>query len=164
MHELAVPNHPKLHEALGRLAIAHTHQELILRYTVKTLSELSVKDGLDATSGRFTSEIRKQIRRLFKEKKPLASEETQLDAFLGAARRLSEKRNCFLHSAWSETKANALIKGEDHQWQAAPSAEEVDQVTSEILALAKSLNYARKHGFIHDVVKRYKEKREGGCR
>ena len=37
MHRLTVPNRPQLLEALGHLAIAHTHLERILRYTVNTL-------------------------------------------------------------------------------------------------------------------------------
>ena len=156
--KLKIPSHPGLIEALGRLAIAHTHLELILRYVVKTLSELSVNDALDATSGDSTSEVRRRIKKLFKEKKPVPSEETQLDSLLGAARRLSEKRNAFLHSAWSQTEAGEIIlKQEDHQWGPAPSKEQVDQITDQIMGLANKINDARLTGFISEVVKRHKE-------
>lgn len=158
MDKLAIPRQPGLIEALGRLAVAHTHLELILRYAVKTLAGLSVNDALDATNRNPTSEVRNKIKKLFREKKPFPSEETQLEALLGAAQRLSEKRNAFLHSAWSETEAGeAIQKQENHQWGRAPSQAEVDQVTSEILELAKKINDARLTGFICGVVRRHKE-------
>jgi hypothetical protein len=81
MDRLAIPNHPGLTEAIGRLAIAHTHLELILRYTVKTLAGLSVKDALDATNGERTSDVRRRIRRLFVEKRRPPSDVAKLDAF-----------------------------------------------------------------------------------
>lgn len=159
MHELAIPTKPGLIEALGRLAIAHTHLELILRYTVKTLSELSVTEALDATNRNRISDVRNKIKRLFKEKKPLPSEEVQLDALLGESTRLSQERNDYLHSAWSETESGeALLKQENYQWGPAPSQSEVDHIASSILQLGRKINDARLHGFISQVVKRHKEK------
>ena len=157
MHEFAIPRQPGLLEALGRLAIAHTHLELILRYTVKTLSQMSVTEALDATNRDRISEVRSRIKRLFREKKPLPSEEAQLDALLGASTRLSQSRNDYLHSAWSETESGeALLKQENHQLGPAPSLTQIEQITLEILELTKKINHSRLHGFIHDVVERYK--------
>jgi hypothetical protein len=65
MEKLTIPRHPELIEALGRLAVAHTHLELIFRYTVKTLAPLTVKEALDATNGEKISEVRKRVRKLF---------------------------------------------------------------------------------------------------
>jgi hypothetical protein len=153
MEKLTIPRRTGLVEALGCLAIAHTHLELILRYTVKTIAGLSVKEALDATNGETISDVRKRVRKLFMEKKPAASEVSKLDALLGAAQRLSEKRNNFLHSAWSETKAGeAVLKREDYKWGAAPSKEEVDNVTAEILELVQKINNDRLDGFIYEVL------------
>lgn len=157
MHEFAIPRQPGLLEALGRLAIAHTHLELILRYTVKTLSQMSVTEALDATSRDRISEVRSRIKRLFREMKPFPSEEAKLDALLGASSRLSQSRNDYLHSAWSETESGeALLKQENHQLGPAPSIAQIEQITSEILELTKNINQSRLHGFIHDVVERHK--------
>ncbi|MCZ6546863.1 MAG: hypothetical protein O6837_01925 [Deltaproteobacteria bacterium] len=135
------------------MAIAHTHLELILRYTVKTIAGLSVKEALDVTYGEPISDVRKRVRKLFMEKRPPALEVSKLDALLGAAKRLSEKRNRFLHSAWSETEAGeAILKGEDYQWGAAPSSEQVDKAASKILELVQKINTARLRGFIRDVL------------
>jgi hypothetical protein len=155
MHRLTVPNRPQLLEALGRLAIAHTHLERILRYTVKTLSGLSGPNSLDPTRRKSIAELRKKIKKRFKKHHPSPAETYRLDELLEKARLLSEKRNSYLHRAWSETQAGqALLYGEGLQLEAAPSEAAVERVVSEILALGKKINYARRYGFIHEVVQR----------
>jgi hypothetical protein len=157
LESLEVPDKPELTASLGRLAMAHTHLELMLRYTFKTLSRLSVKKALDATSGDRTSDVRKKIKKLFKDCGATELEKARLDALLGASKRLSEQRNEFLHSAWSKTSAGeAVIKGDDYQWKPAPSDEQVNNVTTEILELVESLNQARLYGFISEVIERHK--------
>lgn len=157
---LAIPTQPDLHAALGRLAIAHTHLELILRYVVKSIAGISVREALDVTNGDRTSDVRDRIKKLFKEKSPTAEEKTKLDMLLGAARRLSEMRNNFLHSAWSETSAgHAVLKGENHEWETAPNVDAVDAVVVEILSLVNTLNDERHFGFIYQVVERDKQRR-----
>ncbi len=155
MLELTIPNSPDLMEALGRMAIAYTLLELVLRYTVKTLSGLSIEEALEATSKERIAETRQRVRRLFVEKKPTAIETTKLDALLGKASRLTEKRNGYLHSAWSVSPAGrAIIKTEDHSWGTAPNKDEVEGVASELFELSKKINSARLDGFIHEVAQR----------
>ena len=45
--QLTIPNKPELVEALGRLAMGHAHLEVVLKYTFKTLSRLSIREALD---------------------------------------------------------------------------------------------------------------------
>ena len=153
---LTVPNQPSLHEALGRLAIAHTHLELILRYCVKTIAEQTIQQALDTTEGDRLSDLRIRIKQLFKERRPTALEKTELDALLGQAKRLSEKRHSYLHRAWSQTAAGrATMKGEDHRWGPAPSEEQILQVVEELLSLVSAINEARLTGFIKNVISRF---------
>ena len=155
MHLLTVPTRPELHAALGRLAIAHTHLERILRYTVKTLSGLSGPKSLDPTKRKSISFLRKKVKRLFKKHNPSAAETSRLNELFEKAKLLSEQRHSYLHRAWSATPEGlAILLGEGLQSEAAPSEAAIDRVTSEILALAKKINYARLHGFIDEVVKR----------
>jgi hypothetical protein len=156
MHSLAVPNHwPELHQALGRLAIAHTHLEQILRYTVKTLSELSGPTSLDSTKRKPISFLRKKIKRLFKKSNPSPVEKIRLDELLKNAKLLSERRNSYLHRAWSETpEGQTIVLGEGLQSEVALSEAEVEQLVSEILSLGEKLNHDRLHGFIHEGVQR----------
>jgi hypothetical protein len=152
---LAIPDYPGLIEASGRLAIAHTHLELALRHTVKVLSGLSVRQALDATSEERTSDTRKRLRRLFAEKQPTPTEIAHFDALLGKAKRLAEKRNNYLHTAWSVSAAGLpVIKLEDHSWGLAPTQEEVMKVASEIVLLGVEINNERLHGFINRVANR----------
>ena len=152
---LSMPSDPGLLEALGRLAIAHTQLELMLRYMVKTLSGLSVADALDATSQDRMSDLRERIKRLFKEQKPTERDNCQLLALLHQAKDRSEKRNEYLHSAWSTTNdGQALMKGERHAWGPAPTPHDVEALAGEIVALCKQLNEARLRGFISKVVAR----------
>ena len=155
MHKLTVPNRPELLRALGRLTIAHTHLERILRYTVKTLSGLSGTKSLDPTKRKPISFLRKKVKRLFKKNNPSAAERSRLDELLEKAKLLSEQRHSYLHRAWSETpEGQAVLHGEGLQVEAAPSEAAIERVASDILALAKKINYARLYGFIHDVVQR----------
>jgi hypothetical protein len=155
MQRLVVPNRPQLLEALGRLAIAHTHLERILRYTVKTLSGLSGPKSLDPTRRKPISDLRKKIKKRFKKHDPTAAEIYRLDELLEKAKLLSGKRNSYMHRAWSETEAGKVVlHEEDLHMGAAPPEAAIERVASEILALGKQINDARLHGFIHEVVQR----------
>lgn len=155
LHLLTIPTEPRLNEALGCLAIAHTHLELILRYCVKTIASQTIRQGLDATEGERISDLRTRIKRLFKERKATALEKNTLDALLGRAKRLSEKRNSYVHRAWSQTGAGKIIrKDEQHQWGAAPTEDEIMHAAREITQLVKEINTERLHGFIREVVLR----------
>lgn len=155
MHRLTVPNRTHLLEALGRLAVADTHLELILRYTVKTLSGFSGPKSLDPTKRKPISELRKRIKKRLKKHHPTAAETYRLDELLEKTKLLSGKRNSYMHRAWSETEAGQVILLEDDlRLGAAPPEAAIERLASEILALGKQINDARLHGFIHDVVQR----------
>jgi len=91
MHVLSIPSDQELVMALGELVIAHTQLELILRYTVKTVSGCSVSEALDATSQDRTTNLRERNKQLFKEHKATPTEKVRPDALLTRARRLTEK-------------------------------------------------------------------------
>jgi hypothetical protein len=155
MHSLTPPNRPELLQALGGLAIVHTHLEWILKYTVKTLSGVSGPKSLDPTKRKSISFLRKKVKRRFKKHHPSAAETSRLDELLEKAKLLSEKRNSYVHRAWSETpEGQAILLGEGLQSEAAPSEAAIERVASDLLALGKKINYARLHGFIDGVVKR----------
>src|SRR5262249_52943721 len=150
-----IPQHPELIAALGRLAVAHTHLELALRYTVKTLTGLSVQKGLDVTHRESMSKVRKRIRRLFVEKKATQQEIAKLDALLNESWRLSDIRNDYLHSAWSVSEAGLpIIKLENHSWGPAPTAKQVEDAAKNLASLGAEINYERSDGFIFSALKR----------
>lgn len=86
MLELTIPDHPDLTEALGRMALAYTLLELVLRYTVKTIAGISIEEALDATSKERTAETRQRVRRLFVEKNLPLSRQQNLMPYLARHR------------------------------------------------------------------------------
>ena len=88
---LAMPTDPDLVMALGQLAIAHTQLELVLRYTIKQLSGLELKEALDGTAEDRMPDLRAKIKQLFKDKKATTTEKIKLNALLQQAKQLTEK-------------------------------------------------------------------------
>jgi len=83
MHRLAMPSDPAIIKALGHLVIAHTQLELVMRYTVKTLSgDPDIDVVLRETKGIRMKNLRTRIRQLFVDKKPTPKELQQLNAML----------------------------------------------------------------------------------
>ena len=155
LHRLTVANQPTLLQALGGLAVAHTHLERILRDTAHTLSRPSGSTSLESTKRKGVSFLRKKIKRLFKKLDPTVAEKSQLDELLEKAKLLSEKRHLYLHRAWSQTPEGMLILNRERlSVETAPTEAAINRVTSDLLALGKKLNHARLHGFIHDVMQR----------
>jgi hypothetical protein len=156
---IKIPSDPHLLEALGRLVIARTHLELALRYTIKVLAGLSVRDAMDATSEARMPQLRNRVRSLFKEKKPIEQEKAQLDALLLRGKRLLVKCNTYLHAAYAITASGkAVIQTETYSWGPAPSTDEVNMVTGELQALGNDIHEARLIGFISDVNRRSLER------
>ena len=88
MQALSIPNHPELLLALGRLAIAHTHLELILEiYRQNALPNGGRKAQRYMKS--LISKVREKIKKLFTEKRPRESLKTLLDALLAEAELLT---------------------------------------------------------------------------
>lgn len=152
---LTIPNRPGLVEALGRLAMAHTHLEVILKYTFKTLSGLSVQEAFAQMSKNRTSFVRKRIRRLFLEKQPTRAEIDHLELVLERAKALSAKRNELFHRAWVESPAGEpLLKAEGTSWDSASTEAEVECLASALVELNEQLNNERLHGFIQHVAQK----------
>ena len=89
-----------------------THLEVILCYTVKSLSGLEESESLDATSQERTSDFPKSVKR-FMEKTPTAVQACRA----GTAQRLTEKREWAFafrlvrHSSWASIYlSNGRIK------------------------------------------------------
>lgn len=150
---LELPEDPKLLQAIGRVAVAHGQLEYILRMTIKVLSGLSVQEALDATSKKGVYDLRKKIKKLFEQKSANEVAKTKLDALLGKAERLSNKRNRLIHRPWAkDAHGKWVVKEEDHVWGPPPSAEELNQLAEGIWKIVIDLNTARLKGFIEKVL------------
>jgi len=121
--------------------------------TYKTLSNLAVKEALDATAGMKNWQLRDETKKLFNQHTRDRVLRARLQAILGECRRLSERRNDLIHNAWAIAgDGSAVVKSPDHQWMPAPTSEDLNQLALEITELTERLNRERLHGFIQDVV------------
>lgn len=153
MISLELPKDPNLLQAIGRVALAHGQLEHILCMTVKILSGLSVQEALDATSTIGVYDLRKKIKKLFRQKSDDEAARIKLDALLGKAGRLSNKRNRLIHRPWAkDTHGSYVVKEEDHVWGPPPSAEELNQLAEDIWKIMVELNTARLKGFVKEAL------------
>lgn len=151
---LVIPTDDELLKAAGRVAFAHAQLELSLRYTVKTLTGMSIDEALDATDAMKAYELRDKIKGLFRQKTKDEVAKTKLDALLNKTKRLSEQRNKFIHRALAQdAQGQWVMKDERHAWGPPPSVGELNQLADEIAQVFNELNKARLHGFINEVSK-----------
>jgi len=151
---LDFPGDTALLEAAGKVSLAHGQLELMLRMTIKILSGLSVQDALDATASSKNWELRRDIDKLFRQKTKDVVLHYQLKALLARCEQLSEERNKLLHNAWAITPdGSVVVKGDKHAWGKAPTADDLNELASEIKKYVGLLDQARLEGFISDVCK-----------
>jgi hypothetical protein len=153
MVSLVVPTDVELLKASGRVTLAHAQMEYVLCMTVKILSGLSLQEALDATAGMKVYKLRDKIQKLFKEQSPDESVKIILDALLGKAKRLLDKRIKLMHRPWAiDSRGQWVVKEESHAWGLPPSIDELNQLAKDISATAVELNTARLRGFIKVVL------------
>ena len=152
MVDLNLPDDPALLEAAGRIALSHGQLELMLRMTIKTLTEMSVDETLNATGNSKNWELRKDIISLFNKKTKDPVLRYKLKAIIGKCKQLSKERNRLLHNAWAiAPDGSVVVKGDKHAWGPAAKLEDLQSLTSEISAEVAVLNSERLSGFIQKV-------------
>jgi hypothetical protein len=76
----------------------------------------------------------------------------KLKALLGRCEELSKERHKLLHGVWAiGADGSLLTKGSRHAWGKAPSADDLNQLGSDISEYVGKLNGARLQGYIRDV-------------
>lgn len=149
---LVLPDDVELLKAAGRVAFAHGQLELALQMTVKTLAGISVREALDATDTMKAYELREKIKKLFRQKTKNEVSKSKLDALLNKAKRLSERRNKFIHRPWAKNaQGEWVVKDEEHEWGPPPSVEELNLLASDISQAMNEFNDARLRGFVKEV-------------
>lgn len=150
--QLELPGNDLLLTAAGRVALAHGQLEQTLRMTFKTLSNLTVKQALDATAGMKNWELRNEASKLFKQHTVDHVLRAKFRALIGECERLSEQRNTLIHNAWAIAEDGSIVvKSKSHRWTKAPSADDLNGLAEDISDLVIRLNEARLRGFIHEV-------------
>jgi hypothetical protein len=153
MITLQIPKNSKILAAVGTIALRQGQLDYILRMTVKSLLGLSIQDALNATDKQGSSELRKRVRKLAKQKFGEGLTLVRLDAILTKARRATESRNEILHRLWAFDKDNnPVIRDDDHSFRPAPDISELNTAATELANITAELNDARLDGFLNDAL------------
>lgn len=156
MARLTIPKDKTYLTAFGRVAIAHSHLELVQRYLVRTLADIEMIDALDATESSRATDVRRRVGKLAKQRQFPEDILCRLDALLERAFCLSKERNQLLHRAVQVDRNGAFVqKGTDQRWGPAPSCSELEDLAEKIRKLADEMNEKRLKGFIHRACRDY---------
>jgi hypothetical protein len=151
---LRLPDDLELLAAVGRVALRHGHLELILRRTVKTLTEVSVEEGDAATARDSPSALRKRIKTLARRRLGECQALVKLQALLHQSERVTRKRNDFLHGYWAHELDGSPGRVGDDGWSALPTVAQLDELAKQIELVTNTLNAARlDEGFLSEALK-----------
>lgn len=149
-----VPPDRELLAAFGELSLRHEHLTHILRMTIKTVANLEVSEALDATAYEGAAALRARISRLARQRLGEGRPLLQLQALLERCSRASGKRNELVHSVWAkELDGEPKLRTNDHGWRDLPSVHQLNELSSEIDELTKTLNHARLDGFLAEELR-----------
>ena len=133
----------------GKMAIAHSHLELVQRFLVRTLADIDMVVALDSTESSRAADVRKRVRKLAKQRQLPEDILCRLDALLERAANLSAERNKILHRAVQVNREGEFVqKGADQKWGPAPTRGELESLATKIRRLADEMNEERLQGFI----------------
>jgi hypothetical protein len=147
-----IPGDAALLAEIGKVAIRHGQLDYVLRMTIKTLAGLALRDAIDATDGILSSELRRHVRKLARERfGEVSTTYYRLDALLNRAHRATKRRNELLHGLWAaDMEGRELFRHEGHQFIDTPTVPELATLAEELATIAYDLNTARLSGFLKD--------------
>lgn len=151
-----IPSDRKLYAAVGKVALAHGHLELVQKYLVRNLAGIGMVEALQSTQFSRISDVQKTVKKLARRRKLPEEVVVRLSALLNRATLLSRERNTLLHSAIQMDKKGRISqKRDDHTWGPAPSVADLDGLSEKILQLSKEINEERLTGFIRHACRQY---------
>jgi hypothetical protein len=155
MRWLRLPDDRDLLAAVGRVALAHSHLEFMLRRTVKTLAGVTLEEGDAATARDSPSFLRKRIRTLAKRRLGESQALVKLQALLQRSERVTKKRNDFVHSVWAHELDGEPGRVTEDGWSKLPTVADLDALVNDIGAITSELSTARlEDGWLYEAIAR----------
>jgi hypothetical protein len=142
--------------AWAKVSLRHSHLDHSLRMLVKTLTDVTIEEALDATAYEASSSLRTRCRKLGRQRLGEGQALVRTEALLERAARLTDARNGLVHGlvATPQDSAEALMRRHDHQWENLPTREALEQLATQLASLASEINTARLRGFLFDALQR----------
>jgi hypothetical protein len=150
-----VPQDKELLSALGVVTLRHEHLNHILKMTIKTLLNLTPEEALDATRYEGSRSLRMRINKLAKKKLGEGEALLKLQALLGRAERLTEKRNQLIHGLWAEElDGDPGIYSAPGELLPLPNVDDLTKLAGEIEKLTLDINQSRLEGFLKEALEK----------
>ncbi len=153
-----VPEDKELLAEIGVVTLRHEHLNHILKMTVRSIEDMSIKEALDELKYKGTSYLRRRIEDSVKEK--LGDSETLLkfQAILDRVKSVTEKRNKIIHGLWAKEldgDPGIIEYFEDFEdLSPLPTVDDLKNLGKEIEETTKKLNEARLDGgFLKEALK-----------
>ncbi len=148
-----VPEDKELLSAIGIVTLRHEHLNHILKMTIKSIAGLSPSEASYALKYEGSRSLRKRINKLARKELGDSKALLKLQAVLGRAEGVTDKRNKYIHSIWAkELDGDPGIMGVSGQLKPLPTIKELEELSKEIEEITKELNQARLEGFIFDAL------------
>jgi hypothetical protein len=148
-----VPKDKELLAALGVVTLRHEHLNHILKMTIKSIAGITPAEASYALKYEGSRSLRERINKLSKKELGESKALLKLQALLGRAERVTEKRNKFIHGLWAkELDGDPGIMGVPGELHPLPTVEELKNLADEIAAITQELNEARLHGFLKEAL------------
>jgi hypothetical protein len=142
--------------AWGLMSVRHSSLEHILRMTVKTLTEVTVEEALDATASESIAILRRRIRDLARKRLGEGKALVKLEPLVERSHRVTRRRNEFVHGVWAFELSSdePIFQTNDHKRKPIPTVNELRQLSNDIARLVSEINDARLEGFLHEALRK----------
>ena len=148
-----VPQDREMLAAFGEVALRHEHMNHILKMTIKTLAGVTVDEAIAATSYESSAQLRDRVRKIARQRLGEGTPLIKLQAILANCKRLTEKRNEFVHGLWAqELDGNAHLRDAYGGTRPLPKLEKPHHLAHELEQLTNQLNFERLEGFLQKVM------------
>lgn len=148
-----VPEDKDLLSALGVVTLRHEHLNHVLKMTVKSVSGITPTEASYALKYEGSRSLRQRINRLARKEIGEGKALLRLQAILGRAERVTEKRNQLIHGLWAkELDGDPGIMGISGGLRLLPTVKELEVLSNDIEEITQELNEARLDGFLKEVL------------
>jgi hypothetical protein len=150
---LGLPEDPLVLAAIGKIALRHGQLDYHLKMTVRTLTDTTIPEAIDATERQSSRDLRERVRRLARMRIGEGGALVQLDALLERARRVTARRNELLHGLWAqELDGGPVMRAHGLEFGPIPTVQDLEAVADALAQIAKDLRFARLDGFLRDAL------------
>ena len=148
-----VPEDADLLSALAKVTIRHEALNHILKMTIKSITGITLSEASYALKYENISSLRQRIKKLTRKELGEGKALLKLQALLGRAEQVSDKRNKYIHGLWVKELDGdpgiMVVSGDIHPL---PTVQELESLDNEIAELTQELNTARLEGFLKEAL------------